>query len=140
MPTFMCFLNWTDQGAKNAKDATRAIRHHRHSLARLRAGDAALRTVPHDLLRGRQGAVALRAQRHDDHACPDAAGAGGDHHLAANSAVPAAPDLAGILALILLTRSAARSLNLHDVNLNNAFDPPLTNDELLNIYHYDEGW
>jgi uncharacterized protein with GYD domain len=22
MPTFMCFLNWTDQGAKNAKDAT----------------------------------------------------------------------------------------------------------------------
>ena len=21
MPTFMCFLNWTDQGAKNAKDA-----------------------------------------------------------------------------------------------------------------------
>src|SRR5262249_23590643 len=85
--------------------ASRAIRHHRHRLARLRAGDAALRTVPHDLLRGRQGAVALRAQRHDDHACPDAAGAGGDHHLAANSAVPAAPDLAGILALILLTRA-----------------------------------
>jgi uncharacterized protein with GYD domain len=23
MPTFMCFLNWTDQGAKNAKDATK---------------------------------------------------------------------------------------------------------------------
>jgi hypothetical protein len=22
MPTFMCFLNWTDQGAKNAKDAS----------------------------------------------------------------------------------------------------------------------
>lgn len=21
MPTFICFLNWTDQGAKNAKDA-----------------------------------------------------------------------------------------------------------------------
>src|SRR5258706_12816985 len=23
MPTFMCFLNWTDQGAKNAKDANK---------------------------------------------------------------------------------------------------------------------
>jgi len=23
MPTFMCFLNWTDQGAKNAKDASK---------------------------------------------------------------------------------------------------------------------
>src|SRR5262249_49779316 len=23
MPTFMCFLNWTDQGAKNAKDAAK---------------------------------------------------------------------------------------------------------------------
>ncbi|HEY7246937.1 MAG TPA: GYD domain-containing protein [Xanthobacteraceae bacterium] len=23
MPTFICFLNWTDQGAKNAKDATK---------------------------------------------------------------------------------------------------------------------
>jgi uncharacterized protein with GYD domain len=22
MPTFICFLNWTDQGAKNAKDST----------------------------------------------------------------------------------------------------------------------
>ena len=23
MPTFICFLNWTDQGAKNAKDANK---------------------------------------------------------------------------------------------------------------------
>jgi len=23
MPTFMCFLNWTDQGAKNAKDSSK---------------------------------------------------------------------------------------------------------------------
>src|SRR5262249_27121759 len=23
MPTFLCFLNWTDQGAKNAKDAVK---------------------------------------------------------------------------------------------------------------------
>jgi len=23
MPTFLCFLNWTDQGAKNAKDASK---------------------------------------------------------------------------------------------------------------------
>jgi uncharacterized protein with GYD domain len=23
MPTFICFLNWTDQGAKNAKDASK---------------------------------------------------------------------------------------------------------------------
>ena len=23
MPTFMCFLNWTDQGAKSAKDANK---------------------------------------------------------------------------------------------------------------------
>jgi uncharacterized protein with GYD domain len=23
MPTFICFLNWTDQGAKNAKDAVK---------------------------------------------------------------------------------------------------------------------
>jgi uncharacterized protein with GYD domain len=23
MPTFLCFLNWTDQGAKNAKDANK---------------------------------------------------------------------------------------------------------------------
>jgi uncharacterized protein with GYD domain len=23
MPTFMCFLNWTDQGAKNAKEANK---------------------------------------------------------------------------------------------------------------------
>ena len=23
MPTFMCFLNWTDQGARNAKDANK---------------------------------------------------------------------------------------------------------------------
>ena len=23
MPTFLCFLNWTDQGAKNAKDAAK---------------------------------------------------------------------------------------------------------------------
>ena len=23
MPTFICFLNWTDQGAKNAKDAAK---------------------------------------------------------------------------------------------------------------------
>ena len=23
MPTFMCFLNWTEQGAKNAKDANK---------------------------------------------------------------------------------------------------------------------
>ncbi len=29
MPTFICFLNWTDQGAKNAKDSTK-----RHQAAR----------------------------------------------------------------------------------------------------------
>jgi uncharacterized protein with GYD domain len=23
MPTFLCFLNWTDQGAKNAKEAVK---------------------------------------------------------------------------------------------------------------------
>jgi uncharacterized protein with GYD domain len=23
MPTFLCFLNWTNQGAKNAKDANK---------------------------------------------------------------------------------------------------------------------
>ena len=23
MPTFICFLNWTDQGAKNAKEASK---------------------------------------------------------------------------------------------------------------------
>ncbi len=79
--------------------ASRAIRHHRHRLARLRAGDAALRALPDDLLRSRPGAAALRAKGHDDHARADAAGAGCDHHLAANSVVPAAADLAGILAL-----------------------------------------
>jgi uncharacterized protein with GYD domain len=26
MPTFICFLNWTDQGAKNAKDANKRFR------------------------------------------------------------------------------------------------------------------
>ena len=26
MPTFICFLNWTDQGAKNAKDFANAIK------------------------------------------------------------------------------------------------------------------
>ncbi len=29
MPTFICFLKWTDQGAKNAKDSTK-----RHQAAR----------------------------------------------------------------------------------------------------------
>ena len=24
MPTFICFLNWTDQGAKNAKDSSKS--------------------------------------------------------------------------------------------------------------------
>ena len=26
MPTFICFLNWTDQGAKTAKDLANAIK------------------------------------------------------------------------------------------------------------------
>jgi hypothetical protein len=26
MPTFICFLNWTDQGAKNAKEANKRFR------------------------------------------------------------------------------------------------------------------
>src|SRR6266511_345226 len=73
--------------------------HHRDRSARLRAGDPALWALPYDLLRGRQGAAALRAQGHDDYARPDAAGAGGDHRLAGNSAVAAAVDLTGILAL-----------------------------------------
>ena len=71
--------------ARSVGHASGAVRHHRHRLARLRAGDAALRALPDDLLRGRQGAVALRAQGHDDHAGADAAGAGGDHRLAARS-------------------------------------------------------
>src|SRR6516165_7977180 len=79
--------------------ASGAIRRHRHRCARLRAGDAALWAVPHDLLRGRQGAAALRVERHDDHARAYAAGAGGDHRLAGNSAAPAAADLTRILAL-----------------------------------------
>ena len=38
------------------------VRDDRHRLARLRAGDAALRPVPDDLLRDRQGAPEVRAQ------------------------------------------------------------------------------
>jgi len=26
MPTFLCFLNWTDQGAKNTKDIVKRIK------------------------------------------------------------------------------------------------------------------
>ena len=84
--------------------ASGAVRHHWDRLARFRSGDAALRTLPDDLLRGREGAAALRADGHDDHARADAAHAGGDHHLAANSTVSAAADLAGTPALILVTR------------------------------------
>ena len=32
MPTFICFLNWTDQGAKNAKDSSK-----RHQAAKAMA-------------------------------------------------------------------------------------------------------
>ena len=32
MPTFICFLNWTDQGAKNAKDSSK-----RHQAAKTMA-------------------------------------------------------------------------------------------------------
>jgi hypothetical protein len=60
--------------------------------------------LPPDLLRGRQSAAALRAQGHDDHARADAAGARRYHRLAGDSAVPAAADLAGILALTLVNR------------------------------------
>jgi tripartite ATP-independent transporter DctM subunit len=82
------------------RHASGAVRHHRHRLAGLRAGDAALRALPDDLLRGGGRAAALRAQGHHDHAAADAGGAGGDHRLAADPADPAAADLAGVSALI----------------------------------------
>ena len=72
------------------------LRDHRHRLARLRPGDAALRAVPDDLVRGRQGAAEVRAEGHADHAGADAADAGGDHHLARDPADPAEADRAGI--------------------------------------------
>ena len=84
--------------------APRAIRHHRHRFARFRAGDAALWALLDDLVRDRQGAAALRAQGHDNHAGADAAGAGGDHRLAADPAVAAAPHFARISALTVCER------------------------------------
>jgi uncharacterized protein with GYD domain len=35
MPTFMCFLNWTDQGAKNAKDANKRYQASRSMVEKL---------------------------------------------------------------------------------------------------------
>ena len=61
------------------------VRDHQHRRARLRPGDPAVRHVPDDLVRHRESPIAIRAQGHDDHAGADAAGAGGDDHLAARS-------------------------------------------------------
>jgi len=36
MPTFMCFLNWTDQGAKNAKDANKRFQASKSMAEKLR--------------------------------------------------------------------------------------------------------
>ena len=49
--------------ARVGQHAPGAVRHHRHRLARVRPGDAAVRPVPDDLLRGRQGAAALSRSR-----------------------------------------------------------------------------
>src|SRR5947209_3864302 len=35
MPTFMCFLNWTDQGARNAKDANKRFQASRSMAEKL---------------------------------------------------------------------------------------------------------
>src|SRR5215510_6715245 len=35
MPTFICFLNWTDQGAKNAKDASKRYQAGRSAAEKL---------------------------------------------------------------------------------------------------------
>ena len=36
MPTFLCFLNWTDQGAKNAKDANKRFQASKNVAEKLR--------------------------------------------------------------------------------------------------------
>ena len=36
MPTFICYLNWTDQGAKNAKDASKRAQASRNMAEKLR--------------------------------------------------------------------------------------------------------
>jgi len=35
MPTFLCFLNWTDQGAKNAKDAIKRYQNSKAMVEKL---------------------------------------------------------------------------------------------------------
>ena len=82
--------------ANSVQHAPGALRHHRHRLARLRPGDAALWPVPDDRVRGRQGAIAIRHEGRHDHAGADAGRAGRAHHLAGDLAVPAEAHLAGV--------------------------------------------
>jgi uncharacterized protein with GYD domain len=35
MPTFICFLNWTDQGARNAKDANKRFQASKSTVEKL---------------------------------------------------------------------------------------------------------
>jgi len=35
MPTFICFLNWTDQGAKNAKEASKRFQASKSTIEKL---------------------------------------------------------------------------------------------------------
>ena len=41
MPTFMCFLNWTDQGAKAVKDAPNRYEASKALIAKLGVGSSA---------------------------------------------------------------------------------------------------
>ena len=88
----------------------RALRDDRHRLARLRAGDAALRLVPHDQLRDRQGANDVRAEGRHDHADADARRAGGDDRVSGDHPVPAEAHLAGVPEVTLTLPRSGESL------------------------------
>jgi uncharacterized protein with GYD domain len=40
MPTFLCFLNWTDQGAKNTKDIVKRYQASKAVVEKLGGADA----------------------------------------------------------------------------------------------------
>ena len=89
-----------DPLAKAVGHGSGSLRHHRHRLAGLRAGDAALWPVPHDRLRGCRHPCRRCGEGHDDHAVADARGARPRDRVAGRRAASAETDLARVFALI----------------------------------------
>ena len=81
---------------QSSGDGPGAFRHDRHRVAGVRAGDAAVWTMPDDRVRGRRHPHQECDQGHRDHADPDVPGAGAGDRVAESVAVPARADLAGV--------------------------------------------